>query len=284
MFRSITRLKLCCASAQTIGVFICLLLPLVTLTFASLCRYHHTQAMTPDVSFAAYQQLLQPMYLIVIVRAVGMGLTTTVMCLCIAYPITLMINQLPDRQQHFFLGAMILPMWSSTLVRTFSVLNLLKQHGLLTLMLRAVHLLGPHQNLLFTRTATLIGLVYVLLPLMLIPISANLRQIDSSLLQAAQDLGATAGQRFCKILLPLSLPGIRLGCIMVFLPAISLFFIPDILGGARVLLLGNLIQDAFSNGQWPLGAALCVMLLLPITFISSLPLWRQRTYQSADKQ
>jgi spermidine/putrescine transport system permease protein len=158
---------------------------------------------------------------------------------------------------------MIIPFWTSSLIRTYALIILFKANGLLNTFLLSTGLISEPLSILYTETAVFIGLVYTLLPFMILPLYASLLKLDRRLMEAARDLGATSRHVFFHIVLPLTLPGIIAGSTMVFLPALGLFYIPDLLGGARSMLIGNFIKNQFlTTSNWPLGSAASVVLTL----------------------
>ena len=160
----------------------------------------------------------------------------------------------------------MIPFWTNSLVRTYAIRMVLGTHGLLNKLLLATGLIDSPLRLLYTDTAVLLGLFYLMLPFMILPLYANLEKLDYRLVEAAHDLGAGPLQIFRRVIVPLSLPGIFAGCIMVFVPTMGLFYVASLLGGARQLLIGNLIQQQFLNARnWPLGSATSVMLILLMT-------------------
>jgi spermidine/putrescine transport system permease protein len=164
----------------------------------------------------------------------------------------------------------VIPFWTSSLVRTYALIIVLKANGLLNTVLLWLGLVQQPLPLLYTNTAVFIGLVYTLLPFMILPLYAAIEKFDPALMEAGYDLGASRLQVLRHILLPITLPGIIAGATMVFLPALGLFYVPDLLGGARSMLLGNLIKNQFLAARnWPLGAAASMTL----TILMGLLLW-----------
>ena len=157
----------------------------------------------------------------------------------------------------------MIPFWTNSLVRTYAIRTVLGTHGLLNTLLLATGVIHTPLKLLYTDTAVILGLFYLMLPFMILPLYANLEKLDYRLVEAARDLGASPLQIFRRVIVPLSLPGIFAGCIMVFVPTMGLFYVASLLGGARQLLIGNLIQQQFLNARnWPLGSATSVLLIL----------------------
>ncbi len=216
-----------------------------------------------------YVRLCNPTYVEILLRSVGLALGTTVVCLLLGYPLALWMVTQPRPWRTVFLLLVIIPFWTNFLVRTYAWMVLLGQRGVINSLLMGLGVISEPLNLLFTPLAVWIGLVYGYLPFMILPLYSNLEKFDFSLVLAAQDLGANFGQILYRVLIPLSMRGIGVGCLLVFIPAVGAFVTPDILGGAKSLMVGNLVQNQFLKTlDWPLGAALSVVLmaliLLPI--------------------
>ncbi|MGC9325610.1 MAG: ABC transporter permease, partial [Desulfomonilia bacterium] len=188
-------------------------------------------------------------------------------------------NRIPDRLRRFLILLMIIPFWTSSLIRTYSLIILFKANGILNTLLLSAGIIEQPLNILYTEIAVFVGLVYTLLPFMILPLYASIQKLDPQLVEAARDLGAPARAVFFDIVLPITMPGIIAGCIMVFLPALGLFYIPDLLGGARSMLIGNFIKNQFlTTGNWPLGSAASVVLtLLMFLFLYGYYLSSRRT-------
>lgn len=229
-------------------------------------------------SLQNYQTLLHPMYLKLLWRSLRLGLIVTVGCLFIGYPFAFIIAHTAKKHRAFLLMLVIIPFWTSTLLRTYAMTTLLQTNGLFNKALLSLGWIHQPLHLLYTNTAVVIGLIYNLLPFMILPLYANIEKLDNSLIEAAYDLGATRSKTFWTIIFPLTKPGIISGCILVLLPAMTLFYIPDILGGAKSLLLGNVIQLQFLEAHnWPLGSAISVVLTV---FMGVLLCYYNRSLQS----
>jgi spermidine/putrescine transport system permease protein len=212
-----------------------------------------------------YARLLNPTYGEILLRSLGLALGTTLVCLVLGYPLALWLVTQPRPWRTVFLLLVIIPFWTNFLVRTYAWMVLLGQRGVINSILLGLNIISEPLNLLFTPLAVWIGLVYGYLPFMILPLYSNLEKFDFNLVLAAQDLGANFWQILYRVLIPLSMRGIGVGCLLVFIPAVGAFVTPDILGGARSLLVGNLVQNQFLKTlDWPLGAALSVVLMLLI--------------------
>ena len=200
----------------------------------------------------------------------GKRLVTTLLCLLIGYPMAYAIARSTPTARSLFLMLIILPFWTSFLLRVYAWVGLLKTDGVINNTLLAVGLIDAPLTLLYTDLAVYIGIVYSYLPFMILPLYANLEKHDLTLLEAAADLGARPFKAFLSITLPLSVPGIVAGCLLVFIPSVGEFVIPDLLGGTRTLMIGKVLWDEFfTTGDWPLASAVAVCLLVllvgPIT-------------------
>jgi spermidine/putrescine transport system permease protein len=219
-------------------------------------------------------------YLQLFVKSFVYALVTTVLCLLIAYPVALMIARSPSRYRDLLLLLVILPFWSNFLIRIYAWMIILGPQAALSKALNAAAALfgmGPF-TLLFSPFAVLLGLVYVHLPFMILPLYANLEKHDLTLLDAAQDCGAHAWQRFLHVTFPLSLPGVYAGAALVFIPALGAFAVPDILGGTDGIMVGNLISQQFLIARdWPFGSVLSMILtLLALLFAATAALVARR--------
>jgi spermidine/putrescine transport system permease protein len=209
-----------------------------------------------------YQQIFNALYLGIFWRSLWLALLTTVICVLIGYPLAYFIVRQPPRWRSFLLILVIIPFWTNFLVRTYAWMVLLRQQGVINSVLSSLHLIDQPLNLLFTPFAVGIGLIYGYLPFMVLPIYSTLERFDFSLLQAAQDLGANGVRAFLRVVLPLTLRGIVAGSLLVFIPAVGAFVTPDILGGAKTIMVGNLIQNQFLKAlNWPFGSALSMALM-----------------------
>lgn len=200
------------------------------------------------------------------VRSVGIGLLTTLICLLIAYPLALFVVQRTPRWRGVLLFLILIPFWTNFLVRTYAWMIILSNNGLLNTLIQGLGL--PRQTLLNTTGAVLVGLIYGELPFMVLPIYASLDRFDFTLLEAASDLGANRTRAFLRVMLPLTMPGVAAGSVLVFIPTVGQFVVSDLLGGAKVDLLGNLLQRLFTRSNppnWPLGSAMALIFLIVLT-------------------
>ncbi|MEN6585300.1 MAG: ABC transporter permease [Sulfuricella sp.] len=206
-------------------------------------------------------------YTEVFIKSFLVALATTLICLVMAYPLALLIARSPKRSRDFMVLLVILPFASNFLIRIYAWMILLGPQAALSLLINGLlgfFGMGP-VHLLFSPFAVLVAMVYVHLPFMALPLYTNLERHDPALLDAAQDLGANAWQRFWRVTFPLSLPGIFSGSVLVFIPVLGMFAIPDILGGTSDMLVGNLIKEQFlGTRDWPFGSTLSIMLTITV--------------------
>jgi spermidine/putrescine transport system permease protein len=226
----------------------------------------------PGVTFEHYRRFFEPLYLEVLGRTIGWAVACTAVCLALGYPVAYLIAR-ARRWRQVLLFLVVLPFWTSFLVRMFAMIFLLRDTGFVNAVLLELGIVRQPLQLLYTPFAVLLGLVYGFLPLMILPIYASLEKLDDSVLEAAEVLGAGAGARFTKVILPLSMPGVVAGCLLTFIPALGSFVPSDLLGGAKQVMIGNLIQNQFSAARnWPFGsaAAFVVMALVLVAVLGYL--------------
>ena len=193
--------------------------------------------------------------------SLGLSLVSTVLCLLIAYPLAMILRGRGAAAGGFIVFIFILPMWMNFLLRTLAWQTLLEKNGVINGILNWLHL--PSQSMINTPSAIVLGMVYNFLPFMVLPIYNVLSKIDDNIINAAMDLGANSFERFTRIWLPLSIPGIISGITMVFVPSLTTFVISDLLGGSKILLIGNVIEQEFMQGSnWNLGSGLSVVLMI----------------------
>ncbi len=211
-----------------------------------------------------YVRALAPDYLTIYVRTVLMAAATTLICLVMAYPAAYYIALKADpKWRSFYLLLAVVPFWTSFLIRTYAWILLLRTEGLINTLLMGVGLVSEPLKLLYCDSAVLMGLVYGELPFMILPLYSALSRLDTGLLEAAEDLGASPAQAFWTVTVPLTLPGIIVGTVFVFIPSLGAFVTPDLLGGSKSIMIGNRVQDLFASVRdQPFGAAISFLLTL----------------------
>lgn len=207
------------------------------------------------------KEIADPLHLKALGLSLGLSLISTIICLLLAYPLAMILRNSKVKNSSFIVFIFILPMWMNFLLRTMAWQTLLERNGVLNSILQFLHL--PKTELMNTPTAIVIGMVYNFLPFMVLPIYNTLVKIDNNVINAARDLGANSWQTLIKIIFPLSLPGVVSGITMVFVPSLTTFAISDILGGSKILLIGNVIEQEFQyNNNWNVGSGLSLVLMV----------------------
>ena len=212
-------------------------------------------------TFDNYLRLLDPLYAKVLMHSFYMAIIATLLCLVIGYPFAYIVSKMPEKWRPFMLFLVIVPFWTNSLIRTYGLKIVLGTQGILNKSLMAMEIIDKPMRLMYTETAVMIGLVYILLPFMILPLYSAIEKLDNTYIEAAKDLGANKFQTITKVILPLTMPGIIGGCLLVLLPALGMFYISDLLGGAKNLLIGNVIKSQVLNARdWPFGAATSIAL------------------------
>ncbi|QFT98613.1 Spermidine/putrescine transport system permease protein PotB [Roseovarius sp. THAF8] len=228
-----------------------------------------------------------PVYLTIFLRSVRLALTTVLMSLVICYPAAFWISRMPQGRKNFFLFLITLPFFVSLVVRLFAWVLILRPTGFLNQALMEIGMISEPLNLIFTDTAVVIGMTYVFIPFMFLPLYASIEKLDMSLVEASADLGATRLQTFRRIILPVTLPGIVGGSIIVFIPSLGNFIVPSVLGGAKVMMIGNLIEQQFLSARnWPFGSALGMMVMAAVLLLLMIyvrMMTREEEYATAAK-
>jgi spermidine/putrescine transport system permease protein len=215
-----------------------------------------------EFTLDSYRQILDPIFLKIFARSIKLAFLTVAICLVAGYLIAYWIAFYGGKRKNFLLFLVILPFWTSYLVRIYAWIALLSDHGLINNFLIKFSLIDAPLPLLHNESAVLVGLVYTYLPFMILPLYASLERLDRSVLEAAADLGATAKERFFQITLPLTKGGMLSGSVLVFTPAIGEYLIPELLGGAHVMMIGKFIALKFIGlRHWPLGSTYSLLLL-----------------------
>lgn len=221
-----------------------------------------------------YARLLDPLYFQVLMHSLNMALIATLACLVLGYPFAWVLVRLPRRVRPLLLFLLIVPFWTNSLIRIYGLKIFLSTKGYMNEFLLWLGIIDEPVRIMFTPAAVIIGLVYILLPFMVMPLYSSIEKLDKPLLEAAKDLGANRLQTFIRIIIPLTMPGIIAGCLLVMLPAMGLFYVSDLMGGAKNLLIGNVIKSQFLNiRDWPFGAATSITLTV-VMGLMLLVYWR----------
>lgn len=240
-----------------------LLIPLTVVGVISFATRGTYGGVIWQFSLENYRDLWHPVYARIFGQSLVIASLTTVVCLVMGFPLAYYIARLSPRWQAVWLLLIMIPFWTNFLVRTYAWMFILRTEGLLNSLLLGLGVITTPLDLLYTDRAVLIGLVYGYLPFMVLPLYATLERLDRALVEAARDLYANQWSVFWRVIVPLAKPGIIGGCLLVFIPSLGAFLTPDLLGGARNMMVGNLIQHEYLVVRdWPLGSAISLMLLI----------------------
>ena len=244
-----------------------ILLPILYVFFLSFLTSDSYGGFTYDFTLKNYLEIFDSTYIIMFLKSSGIALLVTLLALLISYPFAIFLMDKSEKTQNLLIKLVMIPFLTNSLIRTYGWVILLRKNGLINTGLIATGLISSPLALMYNTLGIVIGLVYTLLPFMILPVYSAVSKVDRNLISAAKDLGASKWKVFKEVYLPLTLSGAFNGSLMVFIPAIGYFFIADILGGGKVMIIGDLIRNQFLTARnWPFGAALSVFLLL-ITFL-----------------
>jgi spermidine/putrescine transport system permease protein len=245
-------------------------IPLALMVVYSFSVKLKTGTVEPEgFTWANYARLIDPLYFRIFRRSFVQAVMATGLCILLGYPLAYLIARSPVGRRERLLLLVIIPFWTNFLVRTFAWLVLLRRDGVINNLLQALHLTKEPLDLLYNEGAVQVGLVYTLLPLMILPLYSTLEKLDQRLLDAASDLGAPPRRAFWSVTFPLSIPGVTAGGLMVFIAAFGMFVVSDMLGGAKTVLVGNLIQNQFGTARnWAFGATVSVALTVVVIILA----------------
>lgn len=242
--------------------------PFIYIILVSFCSRDQFGNIVYSFSLGAYKTLTKTVYLQVIFRTLKMAAIVTVLVTLIAYPYAYFCSRASKKIQNLLIIAVMIPFWINSLLRIYAIMNFTSKNGLINNFLMGMGIIKEPIQILYTTGAVYFGLVYSLVPMMVMPLYSCLEKIDPAVLEAGRDLGCSSGQLFRKVIFPLSIPGIMGGLVLVFVPAMFNFYIADALGGGKTIIIGNLISSQFSTAKnWPLGAALSVVVMVISTAV-----------------
>ncbi|WP_216782322.1 spermidine/putrescine ABC transporter permease PotB [Candidatus Profftia tarda] len=222
----------------------------------------------PVFSVDNYTRLFNPLYAQILLHSLNMAFLATFCCLMIGYPFAFILSRLPNRVRPLLLFLIIVPLWTNSLIRIYGLKIFLSTRGYLNEFLIWTGIIDIPLRIMYTPEAVILGLIYIMQPFMVMPLYSSIEKLDQAVLEAARDLGASKLQIFIRIILPLTLPGIAAGSLLVMLPALGLFYVSDLLGGANNLLIGSVIKSQFLNIlDWPFGSATSICLTLVMGFL-----------------
>ncbi|EKE76787.1 spermidine/putrescine ABC transporter permease PotB [Gallaecimonas xiamenensis] len=239
------------------------LLPNLMILGSSLLSKGSDSLVDLPLTLSSYQRLFDPLYAEVLWLSVKLSVVATAICLLVGYPFAFCIAKLSPKWRPLMLFLVVVPFWTNSLIRTYAIKILLGKKGLLNGMLMGLGLIDKEITWLYSNGAVIFGLVYILLPFMVLPLYSAIEKLDGRYLEAAADLGAGKIRTFIHVVLPLTMPGIVAGCLLVFLPAMGMFYVSDMLGGGKDMLVGNIIKRQILLVQdWPFGSAASVVITL----------------------
>ena len=249
--------------AVIVYVALLLALPLLYILLISFFKSDSYGGMITTFTIQNYIEVFDQVYINVFLKSILIAGLTTFICILISYPFVLAVSHKKPRTQKILMTLVMVPFLTNSLIRMYGWLVLLRKSGVINQVLLGTGIIHEPLSLMYNMSGILIGMTYTLLPFMILPLYSSVSTIDPSLLEAASDLGASKIKTFFKIIVPQTLPGLFNGSLMVFTPALGYFFIVDILGGGKIMILGNLIKNQFLTARnWPFGAAISIVLVL----------------------
>jgi spermidine/putrescine transport system permease protein len=251
-------------------LFFFMILPLILVVIISFLSRGSYGELDYKFNLTNYTRLIDPLYLRILIYSLYVGFGTTAISLLVGYPLAYYIARAPAKQRSFLLFLILLPFWTNFIIRIYAWIMILRTEGFLNNFLQWIGIIHEPLTILYTPIAVMIGMVYEFLPFMVLPLYTSLEKIENAQLEAASDLGAPPWKAFLRVTLPLSVPGMIAGTLLVFIPAMGMFVVPDLMGGAKTMLIGNLIRNQFLTARdWPFGSA-ASMLLMILTMIFTL--------------
>ncbi len=261
-FRSNTLPALVTVGPVTLVMVLLIAVPLIYVAVMSFCSIDEFYNVTFDFTFDNYIRLANKDYLKIYAQSLIIALLTTVICILAGYPFSYAIARTKSRKKKILYMLVIIPFWTNSLIRIYGWRSFLGSSGWLNMLLTRIGITKEPIDLLYKQGTTILGMVYCLIPFMILPLYTAIEKLDGSLLEASSDLGARPVSTFFEVILPLTSSGIFSGSLMVFIPCLGYFFVSDILGGGNSDVIGNLIERQFQSGNnWPLGSALSIILI-----------------------
>lgn len=258
------------AGPISLWMIIFVMLPLIYILFISFMSRDVYGNIEYTFTMDNYKEMFQPLYIKVIWKSLKLAFLTTVICLVVGYPLAYYIASKPSKLAAKLLMLVMIPYWTSSLVRLYSINQLGMPNGFLSLFLLKLGIISEPLDILFSDGIVVVGLLTAMLPFSVLPLYSSIEKLDKSLLEASKDLGAKPATTFFKVTIPLTMPGI-VGCILlVFIPSLGMYYVPEMLGGGKVMLIGTLIKNQFlMTKNWPFGASLAILLI----FITLAMMW-----------
>lgn len=245
--------------------------PFLYVLLVSFCTRDEFGNVVYQFTLKAYETLLKPTYMTIIYRTILMSVVVTFFVILIAYPYAYIASRARKAVQNAMIIGIIVPFWTNSLLRIYAIMNVTSKNGMINTLLMNLGIIQEPLQILYTPFAVYFGMIYSLLPLMVMPLYSNMQKIDPAVLEAGRDLGASSFQLFRKVIFPLSIPGIMGGLVLVFVPSMFSFYVADALGGGKMIIIGNVISNQFSTSKnWPFGAAMAVLVMVLSTIIIAL--------------
>lgn len=262
-FRANTLPALLMVGPVTLIMILLIAVPLIYVAVMSFCSIDEYYNVTFKLTLDNYIRLVNTDYLKIYAQSLGIAVVTTILCILIGYPFSYWIARTKSKKKKILYMLVIIPFWTNSLIRIYGWRTFLGTSGWLNSVLIGLHIVKEPVDFLYQTGTTVLGMVYCLIPFMILPLYTAIEKLDSSLLEASSDLGAKPVSTFFEVILPLTSSGIFSGSLMVFIPCLGYFFVSDILGGGNSDMIGNLIERQFQSGNnWPLGAALSIILII----------------------
>ena len=262
-FRANTLPALLMVGPVTLIMILLIAVPLIYVAVMSFCSIDEYYNVSFKLTLDNYIRLVNTDYLKIYAQSLGIAVVTTILCILIGYPFSYWIARTKSKKKKILYMLVIIPFWTNSLIRIYGWRTFLGTSGWLNSVLMGLHIVKEPVDFLYQTGTTVLGMVYCLIPFMILPLYTAIEKLDSSLLEASSDLGAKPVSTFFEVILPLTSSGIFSGSLMVFIPCLGYFFVSDILGGGNSDMIGNLIERQFQSGNnWPLGAALSIILII----------------------
>ena len=261
-FRGNTLPALVMVGPVTLWLLLLVAVPLIYVVFMTFCSLDSNYNLVFTFTLDNYKRLFDANYVQIYGQSLLIAFATTVICIVVGYPFAFLIARVFTKRKAILYMLVIIPFWTNSLIRIYGWRTFLGTNGFLNNILTKLHLVSEPVEFLFNRGTIILGMVYCLIPYMILPLYTAVEKLDKSMIEASKDLGAKGPATFIRVILPMTASGIFSGSIMVFIPCLGYFFVADILGGGKSDVIGNLIERQFQSGNnWPLGAALSVILI-----------------------
>lgn len=245
---------------------ILIFIPLIYILFLSFCKSDSYGGILYNFTLTNYITIFDLTYMKILIKSCLIALITTVICILIAYPFSIFLMDKSEKVRNLMIKMVMIPFLTNSLIRTYGWIVILRKNGVINNTLTTLNIISKPLNLMYNNLGIIIGMVYTLLPFMILPVYSAVSKVDRSLIEAGRDLGASEFKIFKNIIVPETISGVFNGSLMVFIPTIGYFFISDILGGGKIMIIGNLIKNQFLTARnWPFGSAISIFLII-ITF------------------